>query len=193
MKGIVISKPETFKFNEDLLEFSVRLPQPQRKKNVIHVLVRRDYEYIPEVDDVIEVSGNLVSFDLGSKEGVRLYVSTVVMYATSDPVKPADNTIKIRGVLGHISNLVTKSSGKTVLRFSVLPDNTTHNKIPVYCVLEGSAAETVAKWQAGITVVVLGRLITRRFNYKDTLRTTTEMHVEEIFNSAASKKEVIDE
>lgn len=181
MIGIVLSEPVEFRCDKNYITFEMNLIQPNRRKNVIHVLVYQDYEYIPEVGDTVEIAGNLCSFDLGSKEGVRLYVSVVTMFPTESTAKSSDdNLIHVRGVIQKTTPVREKEdTGRQVVRFALLPDNSTHNKIPVYCILTGSAASSVSSIKVGMEIALKGRLITRKFTYKDSVRQTTELHVQE--------------
>lgn len=181
MIGTVLTEPVDFSCDKNYITFEMDLVQPNRRKNVIHVLVFQDYEYIPKVGDVIEIAGNLCSFDLGSKEGVRLYVSVVNMFPAEPSARSSDNNlIHVRGIIQKTSPLYQKrDTGRQVIRFAILPDNSTHNKIPVYCILMGSAALSAERLEKGMEISVKGRLITRKFTYKDSIRHTTELHVQE--------------
>lgn len=178
MIGICLDEPKVFEMDSRFYTFKLRLPHPNRKKNIVNVLLRQDYDYIPNTGDTIRFEGNLVSYDLGPIDGTRLFVSVVMLYKYPEEIKPEDNLIKIHGVVRKKEELAHKPSGKIVHRFTVLPLTNTGNKIPVYCVSQDSVAEATSEIELGSKVALQGRLVTRYFKHRNNdRRETTEFIV----------------
>ena len=177
MKGTVLTTPETFKEDDVYLEFILRLPHPNRNKNDVHILLRQDYEYIPSKGDTVEIFGNPISYDLGKDIGIRLYLTTVVIYPAEGVVSPEENVISVRGTLKKAAEVYEKNSHKVIARFAILPDSNNRTRIPVYCFLEGDSAHDIEKYNIGTVLTLKGRLISRNFDYKGTRRSTTELLV----------------
>ena len=181
MKGIVMEEPYVFEKDPQFLSFKLRLPLVKRARNYIYVLVRQDYDYIPKLKEVIEISGNLLNYDLGTQDGVRLFLKAVIIMPCQDePNSIKDNTIKVTGTIRAIEPVVTKKSGKLIGRFSIHSNSAEINKIPIYCVVEGEAASMLTKYKSGDAITINGSLVTRNFTRNEFERYTTELYVRDL-------------
>lgn len=181
MRGKVITDCINYGFDNRYNTFDVNLPQPAKKDNVIHVLIPKNYPYMPKVSDVIEFSGNVTTYD-EKVLGLQTYVLIISLYeSTFEDFDIKDNNITVTGRVFKKDKIGKTRSGIQIQRLSISV-NTDGRYVPIHCIGHDIAAVALDKLEKNQIAEISGRLVSREFMYReDAFRVTTELIVEYVY------------
>lgn len=181
MRGTVVSECVKYSFDERYNKFNINLPHPGKKENVVSVLVPANYPYQPKKDEVVELSGSITTYD-EKQAGLQTYIIIISLYkSVMEDFDIKNNTVFVTGKVFKKDSLAVTSSGVSVQRLSI-STNTEGRYIPVHCIGYNAAALALEKLNLNNMAEVSGRLISRKFLYReDIYRTTTELFVDYVY------------
>lgn len=181
MYGTVISDCKSYLFDENLEQFDLNLPQPTKKDNTIHVLLPKSYPYRPSIDDTVQITGTLITYD-EKESGLQTYLLVISLFkCNKEQIISDENMVSIIGRVFKKDKLCKTLSGVAIQRVSISP-NTRGSYKPIHCIGYQNSADSLNLLNKKDMVEISGRLISRSFLYRENhYRETTELIVDYVY------------